>query len=245
MKTTLKPLFIMLFLLFNSEGNGQSLNLTVGYTSSTARIEGLTLGESTINHSDGSTEYASIKINRLNGFNFGAGYEFRLGNHLSLETGLRFQTRGYSLDLTEEARIDTLNIYAADVVFDMSMNYLDVPLVLNTSFTAGDFRFYARTGMYLGVLGWVNLNTQVNMTSIFGNDAFSEQETYGGRELENKLTAGIILGAGVEYKGFFLEANYNRDLRAYGRFEDDLFYDNKTYTRDLSLNVGYRIKFGK
>ena len=191
----------------------------------------------------GTTTYTSSqKIKSTTGINAAIGYEFKLGKRLSLETGLKYQTRGYKM-VSEWSQVDGSESYSNTSSYDYKMNYLDIPIVLNTAIITGDFKVYARTGIYAGLLTRAKLSEQAEWTSTNGdNGSYDESQTYSGgdiADMEDRITGGIILGVGAEYNGFYFEANYN--LGAYSLAN----MDYELSTRDLSLSLGYKFKFNK
>jgi hypothetical protein len=229
MISTLRLIALSVFVTNASSSMCQSLNFSGGFTSSTMR-------EKEDDYDYGSSEF--FKTGNISGFNSALGVEFRLGNRLSLETGLKFQTRGYSW------KIDWTG---ADTDFEtweytLKMNYIDLPVVLNTAILLGDVRVYTRTGIYAGLLTKARHNLRMNYSSSDGEmetDEYTEIVKGEDFESEERVTGGLILGAGLEFKNFFFESNYNFGIYALRDSDYGLF------THDFSLTLGYKIKFKK
>jgi hypothetical protein len=232
MISTLRLIALSGFVTIASSSMCQSLNFSGGFTSSTMKEK-----EDEDNY--GSSEF--IKTGNISGFNSALGVEFRLGNRLSLETGLKFQTRGYSW------KIDWTELYGAYTDFEtweytLKMNYIDLPVVLNTAVLLGDVRVYTRTGIYTGLLTRAREDLRLNYSSSDGemeSDEYTEILKGEDFESEERVTGGLILGAGVEFKNFFFESNYNFGVYALRDLDYGLF------THDFSLTLGYKIKFKK
>lgn len=70
------------------------------------------------------------------------GHEFKLGERLSLETSVKYLSRGYRKvgDYREERKTD---YYQENYESTFKVNYIDVPVVLNIAILVGDIRAYA------------------------------------------------------------------------------------------------------
>jgi hypothetical protein len=228
MISTLRLIALSVFVTVASSSICQSLNFSGGFTSSTMREK---------EDDYGSSEF--IKTGNISGFNSALGVEFRLSNRLSLETGLKFQTRGYSLKFDWTGQYGD---YSESETWDytLKMNYIDLPVVLNTAVLLGDVRVYTRTGIYAGLLTRARYNLRMNYSSSGGEMETDEYtEILKGEDLdsEERVTGGLVLGAGVEFKNFFFESNYNFGVYTLSDLDYGLF------THDFSLTLGYKIKF--
>lgn len=240
MKNALKLTGLGIMTFIGSASFGQSLNINAGYTTSGIRMENESEGTATETY-NGSTYTSTYEFKNVSGFNAAIAYEFRLGDRFSLETGFKYQSRGYKqvYEYSYESSIESTSESSAQVY---KINYFDLPIVLNTAIATGDLRVYARTGIYVGIMTGARYNSSQEYTSSNGDIGMSEynQRISGSDlEIEERFTGGFILGAGVEYKGFYVESNY-----AMGAFMLTAI-DNGTYTRDLSFSLGYKFKFNK
>ncbi|MCJ8292451.1 MAG: PorT family protein [Crocinitomicaceae bacterium] len=240
MKNTLRITALAAFTLIGTASFGQSLNMNGGFTTSTLRMAGMS-NETSSETYNGGTYTSSSKYMNISGFNVGVGYEFILGNRLSLETGVKYQTRGHKMEYGYSFEGSSGNYSEINTV-NYKMKYLDLPIVLNTAILTGDFRVYARTGIYAGFMTGAKYSMRREYTSSDGSSElteYSETVDMDGDDIGERITGGFVLGAGAEYKGFYLEANYN--LGAYSLAN----LDYEVYTHDFSLSLGYKLKFNK
>ncbi len=233
MKTT-KLSILLFFGLFTETLHAQSLNLSGGFTSSTFRQAASEEYSYTYNSVDG-TETESAKMKRLSGFNAGLSFEFKLNKTFSLEPGLRYQTRGFNYNELEKRVSGGINVYTNNMDFTYQENYFDLPLVLNAGTDFGNFRVYGRAGFYGGLLYSVHLREKREIWDAFFNELITWDESVliKGEELDARFTVGYLLGVGVTYKGFYLEANYNNGL---------LMPEDFGLSSDFSLNLGYKFR---
>jgi len=237
MKNLARVTAVTALVLIGTTSFGQSLNFNGGFTTSKFISEDFEDSESSETF-DGVSYTQSLKNKNLSGFNVGVGYEFKLGNRLSLETGLKYQTRGmqmeskYKLSFGNEFEEGTSEV-------KMKMNYLDLPVVLNTAILTGDVRAYVRTGVYVGAAMGGKMSQRFEYSSSDGDrGVFEESEKISISDMdEDILTGGAVFGAGAEYKGFYFEANYNVGTLSLAEWDDN------TGTRDLSFSLGYKLKF--
>lgn len=240
MKNTLSTLLIGSSVLLGISAFGQSLNFNGGYTSSWMRIDGWTDGGSNESYNDGEYSYSSsFNTKNTHGFNAAIGYEFRLGNRLSLETGFKYQTRGFQMVYENSYEIFSEGYSETETSkYNYKMNYLDLPVVLNIAILTGDFRLYARTGIYAGLLTRAKYSERSEYTSSLGESgSYEYAEIIPGSDIDERITGGIVVGIGAEYKGFYFETNYNAGVYSLADF------DEEGYTHDLSFSLGYKIKF--
>lgn len=243
MKKSMTTLALSIFTLVGVQSFAQSLNINGGFTSSTLKGGDMSEEENEYTETyNGATYTSSTKIKDMGGFNAALGYEFRLGERLSLEAGVKYQSRGYKALYKSNYEDFTYGYsQSSESSQSVKINYLDIPLVLNTAVLAGDFRLYLRTGVYAGMLTSAKFSSKSEyIDSDGGNSTYEESETMSGSEFEDdRITGGIVFGIGAEYKGFYLEANYNRGV--FSLMNND--YDMST--RDFSISLGYKIKFNK
>lgn len=237
MVNALRSFLLSTVILLGTFSFGQSLNVSGGYTASWMRIKGVTDEPPYEEHHDGPNSYTRSSTNKnVSGFNVGVLYEFSLGQRLSLETGFRFQTRGYKI-IKEETYEQSSSSYSQIEIGKKKMNYLDLPVILNTAISVGKYRFYARTGAYLGFLTKMKSAGQTEYN--INGEILTSSSSYlhsKGKPIE-RLTYGLIAGIGVEHKNFYFETNYNLGFHSYPNQQYG------AYTHDLSFSLGYKIKF--
>ena len=238
MKTTLQITTLAVFTFIGTISFGQSLNISGGYTTSGFMSKNMEEAEYTESYGDGIYT-SSYKYKNVGGYNASIGYEFRLGNRLSLETGFKYQTRGFQ-EVSERGYQSATESSTSSDVTKYKFNYLDVPVVLNTAITTGDFRSYIRTGIYAGFMTGGKYSEHSEYSSSNGEKGeYTYSEKMVNEFPADRFTGGFIVGAGAEYKGFYFETNLNLGAFSLANFDSEL------YTRDLSFSLGYKIKFTK
>ncbi|NOQ73955.1 MAG: outer membrane beta-barrel protein [Crocinitomix sp.] len=242
MKNGLSFTGLLLLACIGTASFGQSLNFKGGFTTSIIKASDFE-NKLTKYLADGGTYTTIDKIEDAIGFHLALAYEFRLGTRLSLETGFRYQSRGFHhvSDYAFESN-DGAEYWAENGDESAYYKYLDLPIVLNTAITTGDFRVYARTGIYAGLMIGGKTTAIYDYPSSNGNFGpyeYNYKLTVSDMDFEDRITAGFIVGLGAEYKGFYFETNYRR-----GAFKvaDP---DSDVYTRDLSFSLGYKLKFNQ
>ena len=238
MKTTVKVIAILAGAFITANVHAQSLNVNAGMSLNNFKIGDMETGSSTSNH-NGATYTTSYKIKSVVNATYGLSYELNLGNRLSLETGGRFMTRGFNY--TSDERYDNGAQFYEDKEYTRyKINYIDVPITLNTAITTGELRTYVRTGIYAGYMMSSKYTIRAEGRD---SDGYNYSDEYSSSEMEfeggERFTGGIQIGAGASYKQFYFETNYN-----IGQFNLDDF-DSGISTRDLTFTLGYKIKFNK
>lgn len=244
MKNTLRLSVLGTFILIGTISFGQSLNISGGYSNSSIRMGGLMDYESSETKNGINYSSNSMSENKnLHGFNVGIGYEFQLIERLSLEAGLRYQTRGYhwiyeySYEYSHETNPES---YSETNDFKYKMKYLDLPLVLNVTVLTGDFNIYMRTGIYAGFLTETKYTAQGEYRYSDGsNGSYEFTERLSENDFGDRFAGGFVFGVGTEYKGFYFETNCNFGSYSLANLDD------KTYSSELSFSLGYKIKFKK
>ena len=164
MKTTSKILALGLIACLNTISFGQSLNMSGGVTLSKLRFDGMESGTSTETYQE-TTYTADYQHKNVVGHNISLGYEFRLSDRLSLETGFRSMSRGYKSTYDRSVRSDNYSSNSNETM-SYRLNYLDLPVTLNTAITTGDLRAYIRTGIYAGYMSSLKTNTLMNTVTL-------------------------------------------------------------------------------
>jgi hypothetical protein len=240
MKTKLRLTAAVTVLFMGSISFGQSLNANFGYSFSKIKFDGMETYETSEIY-NGTTYTSTDRYASTGGLTASLGYEFKLGNRLSLETGLKYLSRGYR-NISHFRAENGADYYEENYESRFKINYIDVPVVLNTAILVGDVRVYARTGIYAGfLLGMKGESTETYSSSDgdSGNSEYSYSENGSDFDFEDRVTGGLLFGAGVEYKGFYFETNYALGVLSLSNWDDDVT------TNDISVTLGYKLKFNK
>lgn len=240
MKTKLRLTAAVTVLFMGSISFGQSLNANLGYSFSKIKFDGMEAYETSETY-NGTTYTGSEKYTFTGGLTASLGYEFKLGNRLSLETGLKYLSYGYR-NIGEYRMENGADYYQKNYESTYKSTYIDIPVVLNTAILVGDVRVFARTGIYAGLmLGMRGKSTDTYSSSDgdSGNSEYSYSENGSDFYFEDRITGGLLFGAGVEYKGFYFETNYALGVLCLSNWDDDVT------TNDISVTLGYKLKFNK
>lgn len=239
MKNIIKVIAIAVFTNIGNSAYSQSINLKSGFTTSNIKSLYSENYESSELYNGASYTY-TLKNKNKNGYNASIGYEFKLGNRLSLETGFNYQTRGQELHYSSSYRFESENSSESNTI-KLRLNYLDLPVVLNTTIKTGEFKIYARTGIYIGMItsGEVKESSEYK-TSSGNNSTYESSEKISFSDMEDmRITGGLIGGIGAEYKGFYFETNYATGALSLKNLDEEMF------THDLSFSVGYKVKLNQ
>jgi hypothetical protein len=234
----LTGLSVLLFMGFGTFA--QSLNFSAGYSTTMIKTDEKRK-QSYVQPYANDMLYSDHSLLYVNGFNAAIAYEFRLANRFSLETGLKYQKRGYQ-QIINRSFSNGIYSWTQDTDITYQYKYIDLPIVLNTAITTGDIRIYAKTGFYAGFMlaaKYKGSQTYKHSNGDGGIHAFDlkfEQDAYDNDE---RLTAGFLLGVGAECKGFFFESNFTQG--AFTPVEPD----SDLYTQEFSFVLGYKIKFNQ
>ena len=238
MKRRMNKLILLIVGLMALQANAQSIHVKLGYSNSNVKFSGLEEGESSY-ESNGGVFKESINRKTVGGFNAAIGYEFGLSQRLSMFTGLNYQKRGFQIEQITDFSDDNAHSSSSSLL-TINYHYLDLPIVLNTSiFSRENLNVYARTGVYLGYLLGANYRDQSTFTESDGVvDSYDESYKIGASEINfsDGITAGVLTGAGIEYRGFYLETNLKLGPQRLSNLGEE------TYMRDLNVMLGYKFK---
>lgn len=237
MKNGLKIIVLAFVSASSFTTTAQSFNISGGMNLSSYSIYegGKRLYKNEFEQSSYSEHRTDIDWNT--GFNASFGYEFKLSNLLSLETGLSYSTKGFTL--VEEEDYTWGSVSESSISKEKyRMNYLDLPIVLNVGFNAGNVRMYGKLGGYVGFGMLGNIKTSYEASDSQG--ATYTEDYRGGLDLGNsseRFNYGLITGIGAEYKNLFMELKYSAGRVALWDVDD---YKVNSYT--LGLSIGYKFK---
>ena len=232
--------------------NAQSLNFKAGLNLS--KMESFYDGKKyTTNYSE-SDENSSReeKYQMLPGFHVGASFEFNIGKYFSIEPGIQYSTKGskftsnYESDYTNSGYAYSAKNTQSSII---RTNNIDVPVLFHGILPLGEVKLYATLGGYIGVsLSGKQIYTEEGEEIYYGesysyNEKDEESIVYSSSGDMNRLDFGAVGGLGVQYKGFFLEANYNFGL---ANLVSKNFSDTyRTNNRVIGITFGYKINFKK
>jgi opacity protein-like surface antigen len=179
--------------------------------SGTAGLNLANMVESYGSHSESGDSKAGLKLGILG--------EYSFSDYLGVQAGLVFSQKGMAI---KESEVDAKT----------TLNYLQIPInamgryKINDDFAvtalAGPYVAFALSGKY----SWKEP----------GQDGDSEKIKFGSGDEEMKaLDFGLTLGAGVEYKAFFLRLEYDWGLSNLENNSGDSSIKN----RNFGISVGY------
>jgi len=184
---------------------------------------------------DGET--LSDDLKSKTGFKFGVLGEYSFSEYFALEPGLLFTQRGFKIDESASEGGYTLSLKST-----LNINYLSIPLNLKFSYPVNeDFKVFAFTGPYVGFALSGKISAEGKVTGPGVNESAKESETINigsGDEEIRMLDLGWNFGAGVEYKGIFLRAQYNLGLANTSNPDKET-----TKNRNFGISVGYMFNF--
>ena len=160
------------------------------------------------------------------GFYAGAFADLPLGERFSLEPGLYYTQKGYTLSGNLE--IDKLNFLGANVSAQVRSHYIDMPLLFKANITKGLNIYAGPQVSYMvmndlrlsaGILGINFLHQSIPMTDLF-----------------KRWDAAIVGGVGYQFEnGLSLNAGYD-----YGLTKIDKGSNFSSYNRVIRVGIGYR-----
>lgn len=237
MKNRFKIAVLTLLIASSFNSSAQSFNISGGMNLSSFSFyeDGERL------YQDGTEEFGSYtsktEIKWNTGFNASLGYEFKLSELLSLETGLSYSTKGFTM----VEKVDYVWASGSETAINkdqVRINYLDLPLTLNAGFNAGNFRLYGKAGGFVGFGMLGNVKSSYESSDSDGYE-YTEESRYG-LDLEDgdeRINYGFIAGIGTEYKNLFLEFKYSAGRVVLG-YDDDY----KINSHNFGLSIGYKFK---
>ena len=195
-------------------------------------------------------------INDISNYNFGIFYNRDLNNFMELQVDLNYQRKGFSQKVNEGSFIATSKL-------NVDLNYINVPVKLNSKIKIKDISILFGVGGYIGVgiHGDINstvktdLYTETYSTSdIWSKDPENgmgnpystdpEELVYASGYLGLKrLDYGLVSMFGVDYKNIRLSFEYDLGLpniqieNSYGSM-----FNHKSYNLSISYKFNLRKK---
>jgi hypothetical protein len=167
----------------------------------------------------------TIAVKPVTGF-YGGGYaNIPLSGNFSVETGLYYSIKGYSL--AGAYTFKGIDILSADATAKLHSAYIEIPLLLKGNFNglqvfAGPQVAYltnADINITAGLLGINLLNTKMNVTNQF-----------------NRWDVGAIAGVGYQFgNGLRITGSYERGLS-----KVDAGQNIKSYNQGFKIGAGFR-----
>jgi hypothetical protein len=161
-----------------------------------------------------------------NGFYAGGFIEMPLGGKISLQPGVYYSQKGYTLKGNLIA--DKFDFLGVNAKAELQSHYIDIPLLLKAEVAKG-LQIYAgpqisylvknNLKMDAGLLGFSLVNTKMDVTDNF-----------------NKADIGLTGGASYTFdNGFSINAGYDHGL---SRLDKNSNF--KSYNRTVKVGVGFR-----
>lgn len=166
------------------------------------------------------------------GFYVGGSYNVSLIGGLGVAPGLYFN---YLTD-TEKETILGVNYTDKTVMMD-----INVPILINYRLTFGDdFAIFAFAGpnIRFGIVGDNKITNDFDSKEIEDNLYVKE----GGEtdaEVLKRFDLGLMVGGGLEFGGFRLEAGYNMGLLDRSAYKDDANTKLDVHINNFFVGVGY------
>lgn len=187
-----------------------------------------------------SYDYSRI-YNGRGGLTIGVPVQYAFSGWFALQTGVSYETKNYSVARTGDFSF---------VNYDITNEYLQIPVHARFSFGGRRFKGFLSTGGYVGC--WLSSRMQGVEPRIFydGNHSyvwvFDEKVAFDSRR-DNRFEAGIMIGVGLQYEvtkriGVFAEGRYLHSLtdmqKAY------MLKQIPRYNRTFGFRIGAMFSLG-
>lgn len=193
-------------------------------------------GTGTLNSISGNTVSGTEKKMAM-GYGFGAIVNVGFSNVFSLQPEVLYLQKGGKTVLT-----------GSDDYSQLTVNYLEIPILAKAQFGGEKFKGYAVLGPYAGY--WIGgktknslLGEQTSESIEFDNDL--EDDGYR----QNRLDIGLNGGLGAQYtigrSNIFLEARYGFGLSDMNRYETAPEDYKKQSNRSIQVSLGYAFRLSK
>ncbi len=159
------------------------------------------------------------------GFTIGGYASIPLSNKITLESGINYSQKGYTIQ--GDLKIDALKFLGVNASAKVEAHYIDVPLVLKAQVAKGlsiyagpQVSYLVKNNLHVnaGVLGISLYNSRLDITDNF-----------------NHIDMGLTGGVGYKFdNGFNIKAGYD-----YGLSKLDKNDNFKAYNRAVKLTVGF------
>lgn len=174
------------------------------------------------------------------GLKIGVAGEYSFNDFFALAPELVFVQRGYKYEYFDE--YDGESYSETEKV---NINYLQIPINAKVSYPiSDDFKIFGFVGPYFGFA----LSGKNSKEYTYSDDEYNETEKEsgklkfgsGGKDDFKAFDFGLNLGAGAEFKGFFLKAQYNLGL---ANLATNTANGTKTANRNFGVSIGYMFSF--
>lgn len=183
-------------------------------------------------------DLANVK-NKL-GFTLGAAFNIPIKNNFSFQPELLFTQKGFKQELDTE-----FDGFDVSVDVDLTINYLEIPLLLKVGFDEGPVNIFINAGPAIGIGLGGNFNTKVSFEG-FGSESASGKVRFGEDTdeeddqiyFDNRLELGMQAGLGVMISNkVIIDFRYNHGFTSL--MDDE---DMEARHRQLIFTVGIPIK---
>lgn len=220
MKRKILLSIISSFLIFNFSTAQVSYGIRGGVNFSKWQGEDLQVIEDLLDKTDG---YLVTK--GKTGFHVGAYANIPLSETFSIEPGIGYSKKGYSIK--GDFQINTLKILAINAGAQVQSHYIDIPVLLKAN-VANGLQVYAGPQVSFLVRSTLNAKLGVLGISVFNKGI-------GITERFNKVDLGLTGGIGYQFdNGINLRAGYD-----YGLSKLDKNDNYAAYNRVIKISVGY------
>lgn len=165
-------------------------------------------------------------------FLIGVSTEFPLTEIFSIETGLLFSTKGYTMNKNFALYSDSEPLYISQKVI---LNYLDIPLSIKYATPFHKTTIFGEIGPYAGIA--INGVTKTDEFS----DGIIERKTYNHQIGSNgnwkRFDYGLQAGIGIVYEKFVFGVDY-----VFGLADISQRNDFKSKNRIIGLTLGYKFR---
>ena len=118
---------------------------------------------------------------------------------------------------------------------DLTLNYLEIPILGVLSKDFGKFKAFLKAGPYIGV----GLTGNYKMESEYLGMIESEEEKVKWDDDDFKrLDYGLLFGTGLEYNSFSLGCSYGLGLANFSQYSEE---GDMIKNRTLNVSLGYKL----
>jgi len=170
---------------------------------------------------DNTMSYSAGYYESKPGLKLGVVGEIAFNDYFALVPEVAFAQRGYK------------ETYEG-VKWKETINYLQTPFNVKLSYPiSDDFKIFAFAGPYAALALWGRIKADNEIFDMmFGAD--EEYDDY------KRFDFGLNFGAGAEFKGFFLQAQYNLGLANISPYTGE---GTKIANRNIGISLGYMFSF--
>ncbi|MCO6464513.1 MAG: PorT family protein [Saprospiraceae bacterium] len=169
------------------------------------------------------------ELRHMPGFNIAFNIENYVYDYVSIETGLRFQTKGLRVK-------DEFGSYSEKLF--TTMYYIGVPLVVKGSYEFKDkYRAFIRLGTYFDI-GLVGRYREVYSNG--DREVYTDKIYWGNDEEDDefrRFDSGLTLGGGIEINSLVIGVAHDFGLANISSYQDDGF---RIRNRVVRITIGYK-----